>query len=145
MTPAQAASRYMKQLSLLSMAAVCLTMTAHADVIDDHSSFAHELNSGRWLKISLSEKDANYEEDFCQTLKRISAEENVQFSRPVKANGDGDPGTLFVLLSTPTAQNKDIEVHIHSTYLYLEAFDRSDCQLQETQVTWDDGLPYNNR
>ena len=79
------------------MAAVCLIMTAHADEIHDHSSFAHELNSSRWLKISLSENDAKYEEHFCEVLKDITAEENVQYSRPVKANGNGDPGTLFVL------------------------------------------------
>jgi hypothetical protein len=127
------------------MAAVCLTMTVRADVIYGHSSFGHELKSGGWLKISISENDANHERHFCETLKNISAEENVQFSRPVKANGNGEPGSLFVLLSTPTAQNTDIEVHIHSTYIYLEAFDRSDCKIQETQVTWDDGLPYNNR
>jgi hypothetical protein len=135
----------MTKTSLLLVAAVCLTMTAHADVIHDHSSFANELNSSRWLKISISENDANYEEHFCEILKNISTKENVQFSRPVKANGNGAPGTLFVLLSTPTAQNKDIEAHIHSTYFYLEAFDRSDCKLRETQVTWDNGLPYNNR
>jgi hypothetical protein len=115
------------------MAAVCLTMTVRADVIYGHSSFAHELKSGGWLKISISENDANHERHFCET-RNISAEENVPFSRPVKANGNGDPGSLFVLLSTPTAQNTAIEVHIHSTYIYLEAFDRSDCKIQETQV-----------
>jgi hypothetical protein len=33
----------MTKTSLLLLAAVCLTMTAHADGIPDHSSFAHEL------------------------------------------------------------------------------------------------------
>jgi hypothetical protein len=94
----------MTKISLLFMAAVCLSMTAH----EESGSLGHELNSDRWVTLKISEDEEGYKKIFCTMLKGIGTEENVQFSRPKGMNDHGEK--VLVLLSTPTAQNRSVKI-----------------------------------
>jgi hypothetical protein len=63
----------------MMIAAVCLTMTAHAESLD-HESLGQVLNDGRDLTF---DTPAGITKAYlCSLLKSIGTEENVRFSTP---------------------------------------------------------------
>jgi hypothetical protein len=127
----------MKKIMLLLMGAVCFTMIAQAE--QPGIAIAKELNADRYFKLDIS-SGLFSEENFNSLLKEIGAAENVQFSAPFEITYQVEK--ITVLLSTHTAQNKNIEVQIHDAYILLTPIDRS--KVKESRVSWDTGLAYNN-
>jgi len=127
----------MKKLMLLLMGVVWFTMIAQAE--QPGIAIAKELNADRYFKLDIS-GDPLSEENFNSLLKEIGTAENVQFSAPFESTFQGEK--ITVLLSTHTAQNKNIEVQIHDAYILLTPIDRS--KVKESRVSWDTGLAYNN-
>jgi hypothetical protein len=94
---------------LLLMGAVCFTMIAQAE--QPGIAIAKELNADRYFKLDIS-SGLFSEENFNSLLKEIGTAKNLQFSAPFEITYQGEK--ITVLLSTHTAQNKNIEVQIKS-------------------------------